>query len=234
MKTILTILGLCLLSISAFAQGTSIRSLNGLGTNTTLYTTTSGGKRVVVAASQALLDDAERFSILWGSRAWVDSSGLVGSGNYGDRYLTNAAGGEYLNWNLGNITNQVRNALDFKTNTIFMITISGSGGVIATGPKEGFPVAGDNYTISGWSITAMGTSPTATIDIWKIAAGTALPTVANTIMGTKPALAVGNVVNSTVTTGWNTTVTKGDIWGLNVDACSNATNMVVQIFGFRK
>lgn len=111
--------------------------------------------------------------------------------------------------------------------------IDGAGSTITTGAKNGYPVAGDNYTISGWSITAMGNAPTCTIDVWKVAAGTALPTVANTIMGTKPALSTGNVIESTTLTSWNTTVTKGDIWGINVDACANATNIVFQIFGYR-
>lgn len=120
-----------------------------------------------------------------------------------------------------------------KTNVILKFELNNGGAVIPTGGIQGFPVAGDAWTISGWSITAMGTSPTCTIDIWKIASGTALPTVANTIMGTKPALASGNAIISTTLTSWTTAVAKNDIWGGNVDACANATNIVVQLFGYR-
>lgn len=120
-----------------------------------------------------------------------------------------------------------------KTNVILTANISNGGSVIPTGTVQGFPVSGDAWTISGWSITAMGTSPTCTIDVWKIANGTALPTVANTIMGTKPALSTGNVIESSTLTAWTTSVAKGDIWGINVDAVSVATNIVFQIFGYR-
>lgn len=119
------------------------------------------------------------------------------------------------------------------TNAILTVAIDGNGSVIGTGAVNGYPVAGDAYTISGWSITAMGSSPTCTIDVWKIASGTALPTVSNSIMGTKPALATGNVIESTTLTGWSTAVTKGDIWGINIDAVTVATNIVFQLFGYR-
>lgn len=80
-------------------------------------------------------------------------------------------------------------------------------------------------TITEWSIVAEGTSPTATFDVWKIASGTALPTVANTIFGTKPALATGNAITSTTMTGWTTSFNANDIFCVNVDACANATEL---------
>lgn len=80
-------------------------------------------------------------------------------------------------------------------------------------------------TITEWSIVAEGTSPTATFDVWKIASGTALPTVANTIFGTKPALSTGNAITSTTMTGWTTSFNANDIFCINVDACANATEL---------
>ncbi len=83
-------------------------------------------------------------------------------------------------------------------------------------------------TIKGWSIVAEGTSPTCTIDIWKIAVGTSLPTVANTIMGTKPALSTGNAIYSTTMTGWTLTFQANDIFCINIDACTGATKIDFQ------
>jgi hypothetical protein len=84
-------------------------------------------------------------------------------------------------------------------------------------------------TITGWSIVAEGTSPTATFDVWKIASGTALPTVANTIFGTKPALATGSAITSTTMAGWTTSFADNDIFAINVDACVAATKLQLLI-----
>lgn len=101
----------------------------------------------------------------------------------------------------------------------------GQGTVVQVGSKYYFrmPKAG---TITGWSIVADGSSPTCTIDIWKIADGTSLPTVSNTITASaKPILSTGNAVRSTTLTGWTSTFNANDIFCVNVDACSVATKI---------
>lgn len=117
------------------------------------------------------------------------------------------------------------------TNGLILITnavgggFDGSGAVIAAGTKA-YASVDKAGTIYEWEIIANGSSPTCTIDVWKIAAGTAIPTIANTIMGTKPALASGNVLRSSTTTGWTTlALAKGDILVFNVDACTVATQL---------
>jgi hypothetical protein len=107
-------------------------------------------------------------------------------------------------------------------------SFDGLGSAIVVGSKVYItcPFAG---TIIGWSIVANGASPTCTIDVWKIATGTSLPTVANTIMGTKPALATGNAIKSTTLTGWTTSVAVGDIFCINIDALAVATLLDFQI-----
>lgn len=110
----------------------------------------------------------------------------------------------------------------------FGFTADGSGGTVATG-VAGYVTVHGAGTITGWSIVATGSSPTCTIDVWKIASGTALPTVTNTIMGTKPALSTGNVKESTTMTGWTTTFSDGDVFGFNVDAVANATRITFQL-----
>lgn len=103
-------------------------------------------------------------------------------------------------------------------------SFDGNGGVISVGSYQIVRVVRAG-TITGWTIEATGVSPTATFDVWKIASGTALPTVANTIMGTKPALTTGNAVKSTTLTGWTTSIAAGDILIINVDAVTAATKI---------
>ena len=105
----------------------------------------------------------------------------------------------------------------------------GQGGVVSTGSTR-YYVLPYACTITGWSIVATGTSPTTTIDVWRVASGTSLPAVGNTIMGTKPALSTGNAVRSTTLTGWSpTTFSSGDIIGFNLDAVSNALTIVFSL-----
>ncbi len=91
-----------------------------------------------------------------------------------------------------------------------------------------------NGTITGWDITAYGTSPTCTFDVWKVASGTVLPTVANSIIntgsgGAYPALATGNVIRSTNVAHWTTTVSAGDVIIFNLNAVSVAPFITLQI-----
>ncbi len=110
------------------------------------------------------------------------------------------------------------------------VVFDGGGSTITVGSVgyRRLPVA---CTAVGWSFVAVGSSPTATIDIWRVATGTALPTVANTIMGTKPALATGNALKSTTLTGWNPTAfSADDILGFNVDAVTASTWMEFTLY----
>lgn len=108
-------------------------------------------------------------------------------------------------------------------------SFDGGGSVIA-GNSTCYTRAHRACTITGWSILATGTAPTMTVDVWKVASGTALPTVANTITANaKPALATGNAIKSTMLTGWNTAVTADDILGLKIDSAANALTSEITI-----
>jgi hypothetical protein len=106
----------------------------------------------------------------------------------------------------------------------FGASFDGMGSVVLVNTRTYFRMQKAG-TITEWSIIAEGTSPTATFDVWKISSGTVLPTVANTIFGTKPALATGNAITSTTMTGWTTTFAANDMFCINVDACSAATKL---------
>jgi hypothetical protein len=112
----------------------------------------------------------------------------------------------------------------------FGANFDGMGAVVLVNTRTYFrmPAAGG---INAWSIVAEGTSPTCTLDIWKIANGTALPTVANTITASaKPELTTGNAVKSTTLTGWTTNFSLDDIFCVNVDACSAATKISLVLY----
>lgn len=110
--------------------------------------------------------------------------------------------------------------------------IDGFGAILSTGNTTYYTFVGSG-TITAWNIVATGASPTCTIDIWKVATGTVLPTVSNTIIGgggSKPALSTGNAIHSTTTTGWATVaVSANDIFGFNLDAITNATKITLTI-----
>jgi hypothetical protein len=84
-------------------------------------------------------------------------------------------------------------------------------------------------TITGWSIVAEGSSPTCTIDIFKIATGTTLPS-ASICASALPALSTGNALKSTTLTGWTTSVAADDMLAFKVTACANATKIQIVLY----
>lgn len=103
------------------------------------------------------------------------------------------------------------------------------GGVALTAGKTIYFTVPFPCTITAWNI-AVDTG-TATIDIWKIATGTAIPTASNSITSAAiPAISVGTAVHSTVLTNWTTSVAQNDIFGINLKIVSGATyaNLVLQ------
>lgn len=76
-------------------------------------------------------------------------------------------------------------------------------------------------TIAAWGIEV--DAGTATLDVWKIATGTADPTVTNTITASAlPAISTGTAVHSTTLTGWTTSVTANDIFGIQLKTVATA------------
>ena len=103
------------------------------------------------------------------------------------------------------------------------------GGLALTAGKTVYFTVPYACTIAAWNI-AVDTG-TATIDVWKIATGTAIPTVTNTITAAAlPAISTGTAIHSTTLTGWTTSVAQNDIFGINLEAVSGATyaNLILQ------
>ena len=103
------------------------------------------------------------------------------------------------------------------TITQFPMGVSSSE-VITTGEKGAY-IIGYSGIITGWTmITDQSTSMV--LDVWK--ANNSIPTVANSIFGTKPALSSSRI-NSV--TGLNIPVSANDVFILNVDS-NNSANYV--------
>lgn len=97
----------------------------------------------------------------------------------------------------------------------------GSGSALTSGKVVYFSVP-FACTISAWDIAV--DAGTITFDVWKISTGTAIPTVTNTITASAlPALSTGTNLHSTTLTGWTTTVTANDIFGIDINTVATAT-----------
>lgn len=107
------------------------------------------------------------------------------------------------------------------------------GGTALSAGKTTYVTVPFACTIAAWNILV--DTGTATVDVWKLATGTAIPTVANTITAAAvPAISVGTAIHSTTLTGWCGTgtclIAANDIIGVNLKVVASATflNMVVE------
>jgi hypothetical protein len=110
----------------------------------------------------------------------------------------------------------------------FGASFDGGGSALTSGKTTYFTVP-YACTISAWNIAV--DAGTATIDIWKIGTGTAIPTITNTIVAmAAPAISTGTAIHSTTLTGWTTSVTANDIFGINLEAVATAkfVNIIVE------
>jgi hypothetical protein len=103
-----------------------------------------------------------------------------------------------------------------------------TSGTVVTGKTKGFythPVAA---TLVGWNFAV--DAGTATVTIWKIAAGTAVPTVANSISTSGVSISTGTAVQSTTMTDFTTTaVTANDIFAYNISAVSGVGEITFEL-----
>ena len=111
-----------------------------------------------------------------------------------------------------------------------IISWDGNGSLISVGAGHTrYAVLSNGGTISGWSIVAIGTSPTCTIDVLYVASGTALPSLSIT-GGVSPALTTGNSIYSTTLTSWTTTtIAAGGTLGFRILAASNVLQLKITL-----
>ncbi len=83
-------------------------------------------------------------------------------------------------------------------------------------------------TIAAWNISV--DAGTGTVDIWKIATGTAVPTVSNTITASAlPAISTGTSIHSTTLTGWTTSVAANDIFGFQLNTVATSKFLEIDV-----
>lgn len=110
------------------------------------------------------------------------------------------------------------------TNTV----IGFSSFIPAVGMQGAYVVFPSDGIITGWSIVTDG--GTATVEVWKIASGTASPTSANSISTNGVSLTAGSaIVSSTVTDFTTTTVNANDIFAFNLSAVSRTSRIEFQL-----
>lgn len=105
------------------------------------------------------------------------------------------------------------------------------GGVALTSGKTTYVTVPFACTIAAYNILV--DTGTVSFDIWKVATGTAIPTVGNTIISGSSYLAIstGTALHSTTTSSFTTTtVAANDILGFNLQAVTSATvaQLVIQ------
>ena len=100
-------------------------------------------------------------------------------------------------------------------------TFDGNGTALTSGVTKYLTVP-FACTITAWNV-AVDTG-TATLKVWKVATGAAIPTVANSISTSGVSIASGTAVHSTTVTDFTTTaVSANDVFGFNLFAVSGAT-----------
>lgn len=103
-----------------------------------------------------------------------------------------------------------------------------TGGAALTSGSVVYMTIPFSGTISAWNMSV--DAGTATIDIWKIASGTANPTVANTITASAlPAISTGTAKHSTTLTAWTTSVSANDVFGFQLKTVATAAFVSINI-----
>lgn len=107
-------------------------------------------------------------------------------------------------------------------------TADGAGSAIATGKVKGYATCSQAGTITAWSVGV--NTGTCTIRVWKVASGTAVPTVSNNINTAGVAISSGTYVRSTTVTDFTTTaVAANDIFAFEITALSSATELTFKL-----
>jgi hypothetical protein len=109
------------------------------------------------------------------------------------------------------------------------ITIDGNGSPLSLGVPDSYYRVAVAGTISEWYITGY---PSGSVVIDLIKAANAIPVAANSMTGgtDRPSLSSATVNSDTNVTGWTTTsLSVGDVLGVNVISCSTITNAVITL-----
>jgi hypothetical protein len=129
-----------------------------------------------------------------------------------------------INSEITTINSELAGLVDTNKHTLGFSSTSPS-----VGQQGSYIVIPAAATITGWSIAV--DAGTATVQVWKIASGTAVPTVANSINTVGVSIASGTaIISSTLTDFTTTSIASDDIFAFNLSAVSGVTRLDFQLF----
>ena len=222
-------------------NGTTWSASAGMGTVTAVTASSplssSGGTTPHISLSQANTSTSGYLS----NTDWNTFNGKQAAGNYitaltgdgtatgpGSSALTLATVNSNVgSYTLSNITVNAKGLVTAAASGTLSSVIGWAAGAVGgpalvTGQITGFFVAPYSGTITGWNIAV--DQGTLTFKTWKIAAGTAVPTSANSINTSGVSISTGTVIESTTTSDFTTTtITAGDIIAFTITAVSSTT-----------
>jgi len=153
---------------------------------------------------------------------WVDPGGSVWDDECHDLPLVAGAGISLTRGAYGPTISTPAGTRSFGT------SFGDTGGSALTSGSVVYRTVPYACTIAAWNITV--DAGTATIDIWKIASGTAIPTVTNTITASAlPAISTGTAIHSTTLTSWTTSVTANDIFAFQLKTVATAKYVEIDL-----
>jgi hypothetical protein len=128
--------------------------------------------------------------------------------------------------------NIYQNGALFTMTRALVFNFDGGGTALATG-KTLYLRVPFACTIVDWSIGST-TAETVTVKFWKVASGTALPTVSNVISTAGVSLSTGTAVKSTTVTDFTTTAVAADDWLAATLTAVTASQFVNATLGCRQ
>lgn len=240
--------GFCEISYTNDGAGTANKKfciLTASGTVKTALTSSTGGVQGVVVSGAGTSGNP---SVAIGGIATVTFDGSATAGHYVQLSATNAGegrdagatyptSGQVLGIVIGLVSGsdysiavfgpEIRGDADVSATRAISYCFDGNGAALTATQSVPFRVP-YAATITSWSISAKSSDsgPTATIKVWKIASGTASPSVANSINTAGVQLTTGTAVTSTTLSDFTTTaIAAGDYMVFQLSAVANATQI---------
>lgn len=240
--------GFCEVSYTNDAAGTAVKKfciLTAIGTVKTALMSSTGGVQGVVVSGAGTSGNP---SVAIGGIATVTFDGSATAGHYVQLSATNAGeghdagatyptSGQVLGIVIGLVSGsdysiavfgpEIRGDADVSATRAIAYCFDGNGAALTATQSVAFRVP-YACTIASWSINAKSSDsgPTATIKVWKIASGTASPSVANSINTSGVQLTTGTAVTSTTLSDFTTlAIAAGDYVVIQLSAVANATQI---------
>lgn len=214
------------LAVNVGTAGAPVVNGGALGTPSSGVATNLTGTAAGLTAGTA---SAVAVGGITGLGTGVATALAINVGSAGAPVVLNGAGGTPSSLTLTNATG-LPPAGQTTAGRTFAIGFGADGGgsALSTGALKTAHTAPVGYSIVGYNISL--DTGTATVKFWKIADGTAIPTITNVINTSGVAISSGtHVRSSTVSDFTTTTITAGDIIMMDLTAVSGATWIAAEL-----